>query len=178
MTDWLSDPARLFDIAATAMFFFVMIVVLVRVVGKRTTSQLNNFDWIINIAVGSLAASGILLKDVHILDAALAIIVLAILQWLTTWSVLHSEAVSKVIKAQPTLLTHKGDFLRDAMRSTRISEEEICSALRSHGMHDVSDANWVILETNGELAVIPSDDVQLSNVGTMAGVAKPENLPS
>lgn len=176
MIEWVSDFNRVISIVISAVFFFAFIIALVRIVGKRATSQLNNFDWIINIAVGSLAASGILLEDVRILDAAIAIAVLAALQMLTTWAVLKYDFASKVIKAQPTLLTHKGEFLRDAMRKARISEEEICSTLRSHGMHDIADANWVILETNGELTVIPKADVDLPEIGTMGGVEKPKDL--
>ncbi|MGB3796910.1 MAG: YetF domain-containing protein [Alteraurantiacibacter sp.] len=176
MIDDLAQPDRLWSVAISAVFFYFFIVILVRVVGKRTTSQLNNFDWIINITVGSLAASGILLRDVGLLDAGLAIAVLATLQMLTTWSVLRSKLVSKIVKAQPVLLTHKGEFLRDAMRNERISEEEICSALRAHGMYDVADANWIILETNGELVVIPRDDIRLRDVGSMGGVSYPDTL--
>ena len=109
MMDLLSEPAHVLSIAISAAFFFVFIVVLVRVIGKRSTSQLNNFDWIINITVGSLAASGILLRDVHLLDAALAIAVLAGLQMLTTWSVLRSDLASKIVKAQPVLLTTRAN---------------------------------------------------------------------
>lgn len=176
MSDWISGTDQLLSVAGSAVFFFILVVALVRIVGKRTTGQLNNFDWIINITVGSLAASGILLKDVHVLEAAVGIIVLAGLQMLTTWSVIRSRFVSEIVKARPTLLTHKGQFLRDAMKSARISEEEICSALRAHGMHDVTAANWVILETNGELVVIPRDETSLDDVATMAAVGRPTSL--
>ncbi len=175
--DLFSEAARLWSIFVSAIFFFVFIVILVQIVGKRTTSQLNNFDWIINITVGSLAASGILLRDVHLFDAGLAIVVLASLQMLTTWSVMRSELASKIVKAQPVLLTHKGEFLREAMLKERISEEEIFSALRSHGMNEAADANWIILETNGELTVIPRDDATIAEVGTMKSVLQPDTLP-
>lgn len=82
-----SGWTRLAEVSANAFLFYVLIVVMVRVVGKRTTSELNNFDWIINVAVGSLAASGILLRNVATLDAVAAIVVLAACQFLTTWAV-------------------------------------------------------------------------------------------
>ena len=59
---WYSNSDKMINIAIGAIFFYFLIVILVRILGKRTTSQMNNFDWIINIAVGSLAASGILLE--------------------------------------------------------------------------------------------------------------------
>ncbi|MDC0886794.1 DUF421 domain-containing protein [Altererythrobacter sp.] len=173
---WFSSWTELAQIAAGAAFFYVLIIALVRVLGKRTTSQMNNFDWIISIAVGSLAASGILLKNVAIADAVVAIAVLAALQYATTRLVRKSNRFSDLVKAQPTLLTHRGEFLTDAMKAERVSEEEIMAVLRSHGMRDPKDANWVILETNGEMSVIPKSDKEINDHGVMDRVAKPSNL--
>ncbi len=175
---WFSSWAELTQIAIGAAFFYVLIIVMVRILGKRTTSQMNNFDWIISIAVGSLAASGILLKNVAIADAVAAITVLAALQYATTRMVLQSDRFSDLVKAQPTLLTHRGEFLTDAMKTVRVSEEEIVAVLRSHGMRDPKDANWVILETNGEMSVIPKSDKTIDDHGVMDRVAKPSSLQS
>lgn len=173
---WFSSWAEIMQITVGAAFFYVFVVMLVRILGKRTTSQMNNFDWIITIAVGSLAASGILLKKVAILDAVSAIMVLAILQYATTKLVLLSDTFANLVKAHPTLLTHRGEFLTDTMKSERVSEEEIMAVLRSHGMHDAKDANWVILETNGEMTVIPKSDGAIETFGTMKTVNKPSSF--
>lgn len=167
---------RMAEVSANAFLFYVLIIVMVRVVGKRTTSELNNFDWIINVAVGSLAASGILLRNVATLDAVAAIAVLAVCQFITTWAVQRSRAVASVVKAEPTLLTHKGQYLRDAMKQTRITEEEINSALRQNGITSNEGANWVVLETNGELSVIPRQDVSWKDAGSMSDVRDPDRL--
>jgi len=173
---WFSSWLELSQIAIGSAFFFVLIVALVRLLGKRTTSQMNNFDWIISITVGSLAASGILLKDVVMADAFTAIIILAALQYATTKLVLRSDAVASLVKAQPTLLTHRGSFLKDAMETERVSENEIMAVLRSHGMRNVEDANWVILETNGEMTVIPKSDDRIETFTTMKSVNIPSDL--
>ena len=165
-----SSWERLATIAVGALFFYFVIVSLVRLLGKRTTSQMNNFDWIITIAVGSLAASGILLKNVTLLDAFFAIAMLGLLQWMTTWLVIRSNLVARLVKAEPTLLTHKGRFLEDAMKRTRVSREEILSTLRAEGITDCDGANWVILETNGEMSVIPRQEMSIEDVDTLEGV--------
>lgn len=171
-----SDWPRSVEIAANAVLFYILIVVMVRIVGKRTTSQLNNFDWIINVAVGSLAASGILLRNVASLDAVIAIAVLAACQYLTTHLVQRHPAIAKVVKAEPTLLTHKGRFLRDAMRRTRISEQEIKMALRRNGITEPAGANWVVLETNGELTVISRQDVDWDGAEALSDVRAPADI--
>ena len=51
-----ADSERNLSIIASSLYFYVLVVALVRLMGKRTTAQMNNFDWIINVAVGSLVA--------------------------------------------------------------------------------------------------------------------------
>ena len=174
--DWFKNWNDVIDAALSAVLFYMLIVILVRVFGKRSTAQLNNFDWIINITVGSLAASGILLDSVPALRATVAIVIIIILQFILTWVVLHSKFVADLVKASPTLLTHKGQYIDSALRETRISKEEICSALREHGLA-TNDANWVVLETNGRLTVIPKQDIDLDEAEAMGNVERPEQLP-
>ena len=155
-TSW----AQLGEVALSCLLIYLAIVVIVRLNGPRTTAQLNSFDWIINVMVGSLAASGVLLEDVSILTAGFAIVCLAFLQFVLTWTTERSSLASDVVKARPMLLTHKGEYLEEAMRSARVSKAEIETALRENGHWSVHDANWVILETNGKLTVLPRDDAQ------------------
>ncbi len=58
--------------------------------------------------------------------------------------VLRSEDLADVVKAEPTLLAHKREYLRNAMARTRISAEKK-TALRAAGITANSDANWVVL---------------------------------
>ncbi|MBZ6378402.1 DUF421 domain-containing protein [Pacificimonas flava] len=167
---WIEDPLRLFEIAAGAAIFYLYIVLIVRLMGKRTTSQMNSFDWIINITVGSIAASGILLKNVSFFGALLAIAVLALCQWLTTKLAMNSALFRRVLKAEPRLLVHKGRFLRDAMARERVSEDEIMAKLREQGMSRVGDANWVVLETYGAMSVIPREQIGLDEASLLENV--------
>lgn len=169
-SDWLISWGEIFDTALSALLFYILIVAMVRMVGKRATAQLNNFDWIVNITVGSLAASGILLKNVPALRAVVAIAVIALLQVFITILARRVSWVSKLVKAEPTLLVDKGAYLQPALRKTRIAEEEVCAALRSHGLARVDDASWVILETDGQMSVIPKTSIEIDEASTMGDV--------
>ncbi|UVI39660.1 DUF421 domain-containing protein [Qipengyuania spongiae] len=177
-SDWFGGWDRILDSVIAATLFYILIVLIVRFLGKRTTAQLNNFDWIINITVGSLAASGILLENVSNATAAAAIITIAALQYVLTFISARSEKATRVIKACPTLLVHKGNFLEEAMLAARISHGEVEAALRAQGLTDVGDANWVILETNGKMTVLPRQEIEIENASAMNSVRRPSNLPS
>lgn len=167
---WFSDGTRMIEIAVGGVLLFALTILIIRLLGKRSTSQMNNFDWIISVATGSLLASGILLRDISYAEAALAMIVLAGCQYLMTKLFVMFPALGAKLKAQPRLLTHKGKFLEDAMRAERITKDEIVAKLREAGMFSCKDANWVVIEADGRLSVVPSDDIELANVDTMKGV--------
>ena len=165
-----NDVVPIGEIAVSALLFYFLILAMVRLVGKRSTAQFNSFDWIINITVGSLAASGILLRNVPFHNAAAAIVVIMLGQFILTKLVLRFDWVSRLVKARPTLLTHKGRYLERGMEKTRVSREEIRSRLRANGLVDLDDTNWVVLETDGSLAVIPVQDAEFDDVSVLEGV--------
>lgn len=169
---WFNSWERLWSVLQSAIVIFVFIVSFIRVSGKRTTSQLNNFDWIVIVAIGSLASSGIMLKNVSVADATLAIVTITLLQWVTTWLANRHDWFARLIKSSPRMLTHKGELLKEAMRDERVSEAEIKSALRQQGYTSVEDANWVVLESNGAMTVIPRQDIELSKADVIDNVRR------
>lgn len=144
-------------IGSTAPIMYGSIIVSVRISGKRSTSQMNSFDWIVTVALGSIAGSGILLSTVSITGALWAIALLLGMQWILTRSIVQYPLVAAFVKAEPTLLINNGEICGEALVRERISKQELFSALRQKGLADPSQARWVILETDATLSVIPTD---------------------
>ena len=145
----------LLQIAITVPIIYLFVIVAVRVVGKRSTSQMNNFDWIVTVAIGSIAGAGIMRKGSAIVETILAISLLLLLQWLLTTAVRTNKSLQHLVKARPTLLVHEGKFIEQSMRQERITQGEVLSALRVSGLTAVNQAKWVILEPDASLSVIP-----------------------
>ena len=171
-----NSAQRLIGAGVSAAILFVVIVVLIRLLGKRATGQMSNFDWMISITVGSLAASGILLEDVSLADVILAITVIGFLQWATAWLASRSEWFENIVRAKPRLLVHKGQLLEDDMRRERISRHEIYSYLRSKGLVRPDEANWVVLENDGTMTVIPRQEAGLDDAGLLDDVVWSSSL--
>lgn len=148
----------LIQIAITVPILYLFIVLAIRIVGKRATSRMNNFDWVVTVAMGSIMAAGILRKETAILEALLAIALLLLLQWILTRSVLHNRRVQRLIKAAPTLLVAEGRFIEDAMRRERITKGEVMAALRGKGVHNLNEIRWVILEPDATFSVVTKKD--------------------
>src|SRR5919106_2012602 len=107
---------------------YVALVAVLRISGKRTLTKLNAFDLVVTVALGSTLATVLLSKSVALAEGVLALGLLVFLQYAIAWLSVRSPGFQALIKAEPTLLLHRGRFLAAAMRAERITREEILAA--------------------------------------------------
>ena len=133
---------------------YAVLIVMLRVSGKRTLSKMNAFDFVVTVALGSTLATVILSKNVALLDGALAFFMLIFLQYCITWLSVRHKTVKQMITSDPTLLLYKGEVLKQALKKERITMEEIYVAARKHGLCDLKQIHAIVLETTGTLSVL------------------------
>ncbi|MGP5407898.1 DUF421 domain-containing protein [Psychrobacter celer] len=165
---------KLGRIVLTSVMVYVLIVLVTKVSGKRSTSQLNNFDWVVTVMIGSLGASTILLKDVPFIEGVSSILVLYLLQFLVTKYASVSPQFSNFILSEPRIVFYQGQFLPDAMRSERLTRQEIECAMRSQGINNFDDVEAVVFESDAKLTIIPkpTDDTH-GKENTISQTVKP-----
>ena len=146
---------KLGRIVLTTVMVYVLIVLVTKISGKRSTSQLNNFDWIVTVMIGSLGASTILLKDIPFVEGVSSILVLYLLQFLVTKYASISPQFSSFILSEPRIVFYQGQFLPDAMRAERLTRQEIECAMRSEGMNSFDDIEAIVFESDAKLTIIP-----------------------
>lgn len=150
---------------------YIVLVIQLRISGKRTLSKMNSFDFIVTIALGSTLATVLLSKDVALLDGAVAFALLIFLQYAITWASVRSKKLSALVKATPVLLFYQGAFLWDTMKAERITKDEILAAMRNQGINSVEEVGAVILETEGSLSIIR--DLESMESSVLQNVDKP-----
>jgi uncharacterized membrane protein YcaP (DUF421 family) len=149
---------------------YAALVLLLRISGKRTLTKLNAFDLVITVALGSTLATVLLSKSVALAEGVLALALLISLQYAIAWLSARSPRFQAFIKAEPTLLVHRGRFLESAMRAQRITREEILAAVRASGTAEIAGIAAVVLETDGSISVITDAD---GAAGALANVERP-----
>lgn len=152
---------------------YMFLILFLRASGKRTLSKMNAFDFVVTIALGSILATVIISRDVSLVDGLTALALLIVLQFLVTWSSVRWSQVSRLVTGEPTLLLFRGRFLEKELVRTRVTREEILAAVRSTGLHDVTDVQAVVLETDGSLSVVkgeePANETSLTSVPNADG---------
>lgn len=143
-------------ILITGVMAYAVLIVMLRISGKRTLSKFNAFDFIVTICLGSMLSSIIITKSVPLVEGIVALALLIGLQFAITWLSVRSQPFQTLIKSNPTLLVHRGVYQEQALRAERVSKEEIKAALHSSGKAEMSALCSVVLETDGSLNVFQS----------------------
>ncbi|MEN6412899.1 MAG: DUF421 domain-containing protein [Veillonellales bacterium] len=147
------------DTWQTAMVFFSLLI-FTRILGKTQVGQLTFYEYISGITIGSIAGS-ILSTDPeklwsHYYDLVLFIVLTYSLSFVT----IKSRPLRKIIEGSPTVVIKSGHIIAENMRGMRFDLDELSGKLREKGIFDVSEVQYAIVETTGELSVIKKSDYQ------------------
>lgn len=133
---------------------YISLILMLRVSGKRTLSQMKEFDFIVTVALGSTLATVLLSKDVTLSAGVTALALLILLQYVLAATSVRSKRFSKFISSEPTLIFFKGQFLHDALKRERVTEAEVRSVLRSQQVSLLNEVYAVVMESNGQFSVV------------------------
>jgi uncharacterized membrane protein YcaP (DUF421 family) len=149
------DPSAIVRTLVVGVVAYLALVAMLRISGKRTLSQLNAFDFVVTVALGSTLATTVVSTNTGLLQGLAAFAVLIGMQYAITWASQRSALVARLAKSEPTALAYRGRLASEALRQERILPEEVAAALREHGVSSVKRADLVVLETDGTISVVP-----------------------
>lgn len=157
-------------VVVVGVLAYAGLVVLLRISGNRTLSKINSFDLVVTVAFGSTLSTILVNRNVSLAVGLTALALLIVLQLVITWCSVRSPFVSRTVKTAPTVLLLDGQLRHEALKSVRVTPDEVMAAVRRHGRGSLADIDVVILETDGSLSVVPASHAgDRSAYGKLAG---------
>ncbi|GAA3632689.1 DUF421 domain-containing protein [Microbacterium awajiense] len=154
---WFDSWSDVLRVLLVGVASYVFLVTAVRVSGKRTLAQLNAFDLIVTVALGSTLATILLSSDVSFVEGAAALTLLIVLQVVVALAGALWRWMRKATTAEPSLLLRDGRMDESALHRHRVARADVEQAVRQSGRGDLSDVAAVVLESNGRISVIGRD---------------------
>ncbi len=151
--------AGLLRVLVVGPLAYIWLIATLRITGKRTLAQLNAFDFIVTVALGSTLATVVLSETVSLSEGALALVLLTLLQLAAAWASVRSPRIRHLITTEPTVLLRDGHPVVRTLQQERISDQSLRQAVRSAGYGGLELVACVVLETNGQLSVVPQANV-------------------
>lgn len=137
---------------------YLVAVAVIRLMGKRQIGQLQPFELVITIVIAELVVIPMQDKDVPLIEGLVPAFTLLFLQYLLSLVLMKSEGARAVLSGMPSVLVHKGSIVEQELRRLRYNLSDLLEQLRVKGYPDISDVEFAVLETNGELSVIPKSE--------------------
>ncbi|MBZ6526629.1 DUF421 domain-containing protein [Aerococcaceae bacterium DSM 111021] len=150
----LINLSEVIRISLVSLLFFISLIIILRISGKRTLSKMNAFDFVITIALGSIFATIILDSSISLMSGLTAIISLVFYQFIITFLSVRFKNFKNITKSKPSLLYYNGQFFDDSLKKERIALDELKQAVRNSGFASIEDITAIVLETDGTLSVI------------------------
>lgn len=137
------------------ILLYISVVIAVRLMGKGELSELQPFELVIIIMISELAS--LPMEDIRVpfINGIIAIFTLVFLQIIVSLINLKSEKARAIICGKPSILIAKGQIIEKELKSLRININDLIEQLRIKDFPNIEDVEFAILETNGDLSVIP-----------------------
>ncbi len=164
-------------VATRALILFSIVFLSVRIMGKRELGQLQPYEFVIAIMIANLATVPMADMGIPILNGIVPILTLLFAHVGLTFFTLKSRMAQKLIDGAPTILVSKGYIHEDAMRGAGYSFSDLMEQLRVGGIFSLGDVEYVILETSGQVSIIPKAAARPVTVRDLNLNAGPDPLP-
>lgn len=137
------------------LILFTVVVVTLRLMGKRQIGQLQPYELVIIIMLSELAAIPMQDIGIPLFSGLLPILTLLVAEVTLSYISLKSVKARDFICGTPVVLIEGGKILEKELHRTRFNINDLLEELRSKNFPNVSDVEFAILETSGHLSVIP-----------------------
>ena len=141
-------------IALKTLLFLVVILVIMKIMGKREVGQLNTFDIVIFFMISELFSLSIDNYNQNVFKVLLPILIIFLVQIVISSKKKKSNKLRKILEENPTFIINNGIIDKEKMKKLRYNLDDLMQQIRSNGIDSVSQVKFAILESNGELSII------------------------
>jgi len=150
------EPRELLLTAARAAAVYALMLLVIRISGKRTIGNFTAFDLLVALMLGEVVDE-IIYGDVTFSQGAVAILVVAALQYANSWMSYWDHGMDRVLEGSPSVVVRNGRLERDGMRKERMNEKDVMAELRLQGVSDLREVKFAAIENDGQLSVVRED---------------------
>lgn len=137
-----------------SIILYIIILIVMRLMGKREIGQLQPFELVIAIMIADLASIPMTEAGIPIWSGIIPILALLIMHLIISMMNMKSIRMREIVCGKPTILIYRGKIDEEALKKERFTINELEERLRGNNINNIGDVEYAILETSGQLTVI------------------------
>jgi uncharacterized membrane protein YcaP (DUF421 family) len=143
------------DLVIRTVVVFGFVYLLTRTLGRRELSSLEPFDVILLVVIGDLVQQGVTQSDNSVTGAVVVLSTLGLLTVMLSFANFRLPALRPTLEGEPLILVEDGRVIERNMRRERLTMEDLTASAREQQVESLDDVRWAVLETSGQISVIP-----------------------
>jgi len=146
------------NIIFRTIFFYLLILAIFRLMGKREIGELSVLDLVVFIMIGEMAIIAIDEFDRPLIHTVIPMLLLMAIQISSSMISLKSKRFRDFVDGKPSIIINRGKIDEEAMRNQRYNFDDLLTQLREKDVRSIADVEFAILESSGSLSVIEKPD--------------------
>ena len=137
------------------VILYLILICVIRLMGKRQIGEMEPSEFVVTMLVANLAAIPMQDGGIPLFSGLVPILTVLGVELVLSWLTLRSVALRRFLCGKPVILIDNGVLLQDNLRQTRVTLDELTGHLREKDVLDITQVQYAILETDGNLSVFP-----------------------
>lgn len=160
-----------------ALVLYSLVVLIMRMMGKRQIAEMQPFEFVITIMIADLAATPMEDTGIPLINGVIPIVTLLSVQVIMSYISLKSERFRNFLCGRPSIIIDKGKIVQSEVTRLRINMNDLLEQLRIKNYPNLSDVEYAIMETNGEISIMPKPEKRNVITSDLSISAQAEELP-
>ena len=137
-----------------SILLYIVVLVVMRLMGKREIGQLQPFELAISIMIADLASTPMADAGIPISNGIIPILALLVMHLIISVLNIKSIKARQILCGKPSILIYRGKIDEKMLRRERFTVNELEERLRGSNIVNIGDVEYAILETSGQVTVI------------------------
>ena len=147
------------------LFLYLVLILSIRLMGKRQIGQMEASEFVVTMLVANLASIPMQDGAIPLYSGLVPILTVLGAELVLSGLILRSVLLRRFFCGKPVILIDNGLILRENLRRTRVTLDELTGHLREKDVLDIRSVQYAILETDGSLSVFPFPDARPATAG-------------
>ena len=147
----------MFVVSIRTAILYVLVVITMRLMGKRQIGELQPYEFVITIMISDLASLPMQDTRYPLLQGIIPIVTLLFLKTILTQLGLKFQSTRKIVDGEPCILIHKGKINYESLKRQQLNLDELMEELRLANYFNLEEIQYAILENDGQMSILPTN---------------------
>ncbi len=159
------------------LILYTMVITALRLMGKRQIGEMQPSELVVSIMISDLASIPMSDTSIPLMYGIVPIFTLVVAELIISSVLLKNLKIRRIVTGVPSIIVSNGQILQKEMKKQRFNISDLTEQLRLQGYYDLSEVDTVMLETNGQLTVIPKPQNKAPTLGDLNIKSSRDSFP-